>query len=64
MTFLFLPSFLIILLKASPNGEFRNLTFSSAFGLYPKSSPVKYSYFSNSPLYNGDILAAFLSKSY
>ena len=24
-------------------------------GLYPKSSPVKYSYFSNSPLDNADI---------
>ena len=52
------------LLEVSPNEEYWNLTFSSTFWLYPKSSPVKYSYFSNSPLDNTDILAASLSKSY
>ena len=55
---------LALFFKASPNGEYWNLTFSGTFGLYPKSSPVKYSYFSNSPLDNADILAASLSKSY
>ena len=52
------------LLKTLPNGENSNLTFSTTPGLYPKSLPVKYSYFSNSPDDNADILAVCLSKSY
>ena len=55
---------LALFFKAFPDGKYWNLTFSSTFGLYPKSSPVKYSYFSNSPLDNADILAACLSRSY
>ena len=62
------PSFLSFsskaLLKTLPNGEYSNLAFSTTPGLYPKSSPVKYSYFSNSPDDNTEILAASLSKSY
>ena len=53
-----------LLFKASPNGEFSNLTFSTTPGLYPKSAPVKYSYLSNSLDNEAEILAAFLSKSY
>ena len=41
-----------------------NLAFSTTPGLYHKSSPVKYSYFSSSSDDNEDILAASLSKSY
>ena len=37
---------------------------SSTLGLYPKSSPVKYSYLLNLPEDNADILAVNLSKSY
>ena len=58
MTFLFLPSFMNTLLKASPNWEYWNIIFSRTFSLYRKSSPVKYSYFSNSPLDNADSSAA------
>ena len=53
-----------LLFKASPNGEFSNLTFSTTPGLYPTSAPVKYSYLSNSLDNKAEILAAFLSKSY
>ena len=37
---------------------------SNTLGLYPKSSPVRYSYFLKSPEEYIDILAANLSKSY
>ena len=33
-----------------PIGEYSNFTFSTAFGLYPKSFSVKYSYLGKSPL--------------
>ena len=47
------------------NGEYKNLVFSSTLGLCPKSSPVKYSYFSKRSLEDkADILAASLPKSY
>ena len=46
------------------NGKYSNFAFSTTPGLYPKSSPVKYSYFSNSPDDNVEILSASLSKSY
>ena len=55
---------LIVLLKASPNGKYSNLAFSTNPGLYLKSSPVKYSYISSSLDDNANILAASLSKSY
>ena len=43
------------------HGEYSNLVF----GLCPKSSPVKYSYFSKRSLEDkADILAASLPKSY
>ena len=46
------PSFLPFssnpLLKILPNGEYSNLACSTKPDLYPKSSPVKYSYLSNS----------------
>ena len=51
--------FLNPLLKASPKGEYSNLTFSTIPGLYPKSSTVKYSYLSNSLDDNADNLACF-----
>ena len=35
----------LLLFKALFNGEYSNLTFPTTPGLYPKSSPVKYSYF-------------------
>ena len=48
-----------------PNGKYSNLVFSSTLGLCPKSSPVKYSYFSKRSLEGkADILAASLPKSY
>ena len=50
--------------KTAPNGEYSNLVFSSTLGLCPKSSPVKYSYFSKKSLdYKADIFAASLPKS-
>ena len=52
------------LLKTSPNGQYLNLTFSTTPGLYPKFSPVKYSYLSSSVDDNAEILASSLSKSY
>ena len=52
------------LLKATPNGKYSNFAISTTPGLYPKSSPVKYSYLSSSLDDNADILAAFLSKLY
>ena len=39
---------LALLLKSSPTGEYSNLAFSTTLGLYPKPSPVKYSYLSDS----------------
>ena len=58
--------FLLALLhKASPKGEYSNTqNFSTTPGLYPKSSPVKYSYLSSSLDDNAEVLAASLSKSY
>ena len=47
-----------------PSGEYSSFAFLTTPGLYTKSSPVKYSYFSNSPLDNADILAASQSKSH
>ena len=64
MTFLFLSSFLNTLLKASPNGEYSNFAPWITSGLYPKSSPFKYSYFSKSLEDSALILAACLSRSY
>ena len=62
------PSFLSLssgpLLKTLPSEEYSNFAIWITSGLYLKSSPVKYSYLSNSPLDNADILAASLSKSY
>ena len=52
------------LLKTLRNGEYTNLAFSTTPGSCPKSSPVKYSYFSNSQNDNAEILAAFLSNFY
>ena len=58
-------SFLNDLLSDIPNGEYSNLFFSSTLGQSPKSSPVKYSYFSKISLEdNADILAASLLESY
>ena len=48
------------LFRASPNGEYSNLACTIILGLYPKSSPVKYSYLSNSLDNNAEILAASL----
>ena len=45
-------------------GEYSNFALSTTSGVYRKSSPVRYSYLSNSPLDNADILSASLSKSY
>ena len=53
-----------LLIKSSPNGEYSNLAFSTTLGLYLKSSPVKYSYLSNSLDDNAEILATSQSKSY
>ena len=50
------------LLKTLPNGEYSNLAFSATCGLYPKPSPVKYSYFSDSPDESAEILAVSLSR--
>ena len=62
-----IPSFLSFsstpLLKTLPNGEYSNLAGSTIPGLYPKSSPVKYSYLSNFLDDNAEILAASLSYS-
>ena len=56
---------LVLSVKTMPNGDNSNLSFSNIFGLYPKSSPVKYSYFSRRSLDdNAEILAASLPKSY
>ena len=52
------------LLKTLLNREYSNLAFSTTSGLYPKSSPVRYSYLFNSLDNNAEILAASLSKSY
>ena len=52
------------LLKTLPNGEYSNLVCSTILGLYPKSSPVKYSCLSSSLDDNAETLAASLSKSY
>ena len=60
----FLSSFLQSLTKALPNREYSNLACPTTLGLYPKYWPVKYSYFSNSPNDNADILAVNLSTSY
>ena len=46
---------LALLLKSSPTGEYSNLAFSTTLGLYPKPSPVKYSYLSNSLDDNAEI---------
>ena len=58
LSFLFNP-----LLKTLPNGEYSNLARSTTPVLYPKSSPVKYSYLWNSLDDNAEILAVSLSKS-
>ena len=47
-----------------PNVEYSNLACSTTLGLYPKSSPAKYSYLCNCLEDNADILAASLSRSY
>ena len=46
---LFLPTLFNPLLKTLPNEEYSDLKCSTTFGLYPKSSPVKYSNLSNPP---------------
>ena len=51
---------LTALLSDIPNGEYSNFAFRSTPGLYPKSSPFRYSYFFKSPEEYADILA----KSY
>ena len=56
--------FLTLPLNTSPNKEYSNLALSTTPGLYPKSSPVKYSYLSNSVDDNAEILAVSLSKLY
>ena len=56
---------LVLLIKVIPDGEYSNLAFSNTHGLYLKSSPVKYSYFSKQFLIdNAEILAASLLKWY
>ena len=60
----FLSSFSNSVLKTLPNGNYSNLACSTIPGLYPKSSPIKYSYLSSSLDNTTDILAASLSKSY
>ena len=46
-----IPSSSNLLLKTWPNGEYSNLTWEhsnqTTTGLYTKSLPIKYSYFSN-----------------
>ena len=50
--------------KTATNGEYSNLVFSGTLGLCPKSSPVKYSYFSKTSLEDqADIFGASLPKS-
>ena len=57
--------FLNGLLSDIPSGEYSNLVFPSSLDLCPKSSPVKYLYFSKRSLEDKtDILAAALPKSY
>ena len=56
--------FCLLYLKNLPNGEYSNLACSTTPGLCPKSSPVRYSYLSNSLDDNVEMLAALLSKSY
>ena len=56
--------FLNLSLNTSPNGEYSNVGLSTTPGLYPKSSPVKYSYLCSSLDDNAEILAASQSKSY
>ena len=56
--------FLNLSLNTSPNGEYSNLGLSTTPGLYPKSSPVKYSYLCSSLDDNAEILAASQSKLY
>ena len=58
--------FLNDLLSAIPNGEYSFFFFfSSTLGLCPKSSPVKYSYFSKRSLEDkADVLTASQLKSY
>ena len=56
--------FCLLYLKTLPNGEYSNLACSTTPGLCPKSSPVRYSYLSNSLDDNVEMLAALLSKSY
>ena len=63
------PSFFVFfsvnpLLKTLPNGEWSNLACSITLGFYPKSSPVRYSFFLKLSEEYVDILAANLSKSY
>ena len=61
--YFFLP--LVLFVKTIPNGEYSSLRFSNTFGLYPNSSPVKYSYLPKRLLVNNvEILAASLLKSY
>ena len=70
LSFLFSPYLYFVLFltlseRTAPNGEYSNLFFSSTLGLCPKSSPVKYSYFSKRSLEDqAGILAASLAKSY
>ena len=64
INYLIFSALLLVLFKASTTEEYLNLTFSTISSLYPKSSPVKYSYLSNSPDHNAELLAAYLSKSY
>ena len=52
------------LLKTLPYGESSNLACSTTPGLHPKSSPLKYSYLSNSLDDNEEVSAATLSKLY
>ena len=62
--FLALSAGLITLLSVIPNGGCSNLALSNTFGLYPESSPVKYSYLSRRSWDDNDeILAASLPKS-
>ena len=62
--FIFFVLLLTLLFKVSPNGEYSDLACSTTTTLYPKSSPVKYSYLSNSVDHNAETLAASLSKLY
>ena len=50
--------------KPWPSGKYSNLTSSTSPGLFPESSVVKYSYFSDSLDYIKIILAVSLSKLY